>query len=81
MDIQYSQRLHKIALKLEVYLIAVDPLFHKSVWPDPNLTLTEMLVAYLRGAYFAVLIYVSDAMVMVMVISVDFVKVAKINPV
>ena len=40
-----------------------------------------MLVAYLRGAYFAVLIYASDAMVTVMVISVGSVKVAKINPV
>ena len=42
-----------------------------------------MLAAYLRGSYFAVLIYASDAMVMVMVmaVSVDFVKVAKINPV
>ena len=40
-----------------------------------------MLVAYLRGAYFAVLIYASDAMVAVIVISVDFVKVVKINPV
>ena len=44
-----------------------------------------MLVAYLRvplrGAYFAVLIYASDAMVTVMIISVDYVKVAKIHPV
>ena len=40
-----------------------------------------MLVVYLRGVYFAVLIYTSDAMVTVMVISVDFVRVAKIIPV
>ena len=38
-----------------------------------------MLVAYLRGAYFAVLIYLSD--VGDGYGRVDFVKVAKINPV
>lgn len=38
-----------------------------------------MLVAYLRGAYFAVLIYSSD--VGDGYGRVDFVKVAKINPV
>lgn len=53
------------------------------VYADPKLTQEPkeawMLVAYLRGAYFAVLIYLSD--VGDGYGRVDFVKVAKINPV
>ena len=53
------------------------------VYADPNLAqepkVALMLVAYLRGAYFAVLIYSSD--VGDGYARVDFVKVAKFNPV
>ena len=60
---------------------AVDPLFYKSVCrPLPNPGIKGGLnVAYLRGAYFAVLIYSSD--VGDGYGRVDFVKEAKINPV